>query len=259
MNVVHYCKRRYSVLGVVVDVAVCAIFAVAIIIGITRGFVKQLSAILRGLVALVGSILLTALLLNALQTTGLYQSFIQVTSGWFSSDTMVIVVNSPNDLALVLSQHNSLKILAGLSEVLYNDMQTYSLEGFPCNTLGALLGHYVANLISGFILWIVFLLIFKAIFKGLIKLLNEIIIMPAFKTLDRILGAVWVLGITYVIAIGVVFAGIEALILKFLPATWDKLADFIQNTTVLLWLHDTNVLGELIAGMLNITIPTINL
>lgn len=245
-------------MGIVVDILVCAIFVMAIVSGATKGLVKQLSSLLRGIVAFAGSIVLTALIINILRPTGLYQAFVEIATSWFKGDTMVIVVNSPDELAIVLSQHNSLKILAGLSQVLYNDMQALTTEALPCNTMGELLGHHVADLIVGFVLWILLLLLLRLMFKGLIGLMKEIIIMPAFKTLDRILGAVWVLAFTYIILIGIVFAGIEALIIMFAPDTWIGFEEFLRGTTVLVWIHDTNVIGQLIAGLLNVTLPSIN-
>lgn len=246
-------------MGVVVDVSLCLIFLISLVIGSAKGFLKQLSGFLRGIAAFVLSILLTAAIITALQPTGFYLSFVKIAAGWFKSDTMIIIVNSPEELAELLSQHGSLKILSGLSEVLYNDMQSMFYEGFPCNTLGILLGHHVANLICCFVLWLILLLALKAIFKGIISLMKNIIVMPAFKTLDKIFGALWSFAFTYAILVGIIFALTEAVILKFVPALWEKLAEFIRNTTVLLWVHDTNVIGELIAGLLNVSIPSLQL
>lgn len=244
-------------MGVVADVALCVIFAISIISGAVKGFVKQLSGFLRGIVALVCAILLTALIIKLLRTAPLYESFVGVTTGWFQGEAMSIVVSTQEELSAALALDNTMRILSGLSAVFFKDMQTFSAETLPCNTIGLLLGHYVADLICGFILWLALLLIIQAIFKGLISLMKNIIIMPAFKTLDRILGAVWSLAFTYAILIAVILAALETAFIKFLPDTWDKMADFIQNTTVLLWLHDTNVIGSLIASLLNVEIPSL--
>ena len=244
-------------MGVLVDIIIAAIFAIALIIGAIKGFLKQISA-LRGLVAFVGAIILTAFIINLLQPTGLYHSFTDVTSGWFGDELLNVRISSHTQLALVLSEHGTLKILTGLSEVLFDDMQSISLAtGTPCDTLAAFFGHYVANLILGFVMWLILLLLLLAIFKGIIKLMKNIIIMPTFKTVDRILGAIWSLALTYLILISLLFATAESLLIKFLPDTWATMRDFISNTTILLWLHDTNIIGELIAALFSTSIESI--
>ena len=245
-------------MGILLDALVCAVFVVALIVGVSQGFVKQLSKLLRGLVAFAGSIVLTALVISFLKPTPIFLTLAQGAAGWFTDDTMIIIVNSPDDLAMVLAQHNTLKILSGLSSVLYNDMVNISSELYVCNTLGTLLGYHIAALIFGFVLWILLLLTLRLMFKGLIGLMKEIIVMPAFKTLDRVLGGIWVLVFTYIIFIGIILGGIEAAILKFMPDSWATLENLIGNTTILLWVHDTNVIGQLIAGLLNVTIPSLS-
>ena len=246
-------------MGVVVDIIIGAIFAIALIIGAIKGFLKQISGILRGIISLVGAIILTALIINLLQPTGLYNSFSEVTTSWFDG-SMQEVVQTPTQLSVILSEHGTLKILAGLSEAIFDDMQAISLAtGTPCNTLAALFGHYVANLIIGFVLWLILFLVLRAIFKGIIKLMKNIIILPTFKTVDRILGALWSLAIAYVILIGLLFALAETILIKFFPSDWTVMKDFISNTTILLWLHDTNIIGELIAGLLSTSIESIKI
>ena len=244
-------------MGIIVDASICAIFLIVLIVGLLKGFVKQLSRFLRFIASLIGAILLTAIILQAIHNVGFFQSFEGITTGWFSGDAMIQEIHSSEELAQALSEHKVLKIIASQSEALYNDMLTISTEAVPCNTLGAFLGHHVANLIAGFVLWILLLFILRLIFKGLIGLMKDIIVMPAFRTLDRIFGVLWAVGLTYAILIGIVLGGVEAAILKFAPNVWGKIADYIQGTTVLRWLHDTNFIGELLAGLMNVSIPSI--
>lgn len=247
-------------MGIVVDIAIGAIFAIALIVGVVKGFLKQLSGILRGIVALVGSIVLTALIINLLQPTGIYNSFAAITTSWFGGDLVNIHVHSSTELALVLAEHGALRILTGLSGVIFDEMGAITqATGTPCNTLAGVFGHYVANLIIGFVVWLILFLLLRLLFKGIIKLLQNIIVMPAFKTIDRVLGGIWALALTYVITIGLLLGATETVIIKFFPDVWDSMRDFIQNTTLLLWLHDTNIIGQLIAGLFNVTIESIQI
>ena len=245
-------------MGIAVDISVCAIFLIVLIVGWVKGFIGQVSGLLRGIVSFVGAILLTILVLNMLQEFDFYQSFVAITSSWYKSEAMHATITSQEALeAALIEQGGIYKWLAKISGTLYNDMLSLSTDTTPCDTMAMLFGHSVADLISGVVLWVVLFLLLRLVFKGLIGLMKDIVIMPAFRTVDSFVGAVWSTAITHIVLIGVVLGGTEVLLAKFVPATWDKMYEFLQSTTVLYWLHDNNFIGKALAGLLNVALESL--
>ncbi len=241
-------------IGTIIDIALVVIAAVSLIVGIAKGFVKQLTGLLTGLVAFVGAIVLTSLLMRALQPTELYASFTTATTGWFTKECYTTPVATVDDLTLALSGSGALKILAFMAESMFAEMQTLG-----CTTLGELLGHYVADLIADFVLWLVLYIALKFMFKGIKALLLKITHLPVIKTIDRIFGALWSVTICYIVVIGLVLSALEIVMIKFFPETefWATIQDYIKSSKILTFANDTNIIGSFIAEMLDITLPTL--
>ena len=96
------------------------------------------------------------------------------------------------------------------------------------------------------------------VLKFIAKQLQKIAQLPVFKPLDRILGAVWAVGITYVVLIGIVLTLAEIVVMKFAPDSTDAMLEFLKSSKLLSAANDTNVIGSLFADLLNVTLPVLN-
>lgn len=240
-------------IGTIIDIALVVVAAIALIVGISKGFVRQLTGLLTGLVAFVGAIVLTSLIMKGLQETQLYLSFTQATTGWFQKECYTSPVTTVDELTLALSGSGALRILSVMAPSLFEEMQTLG-----CTTLGELLGRYVANIIADFVIWLILYIALKFLFKGIKILLEKITHLPVIKTLDRIFGALWSVAICYIIVIGFVLSALEIVMIKFFAESdfWVTIQSYIQSSKILTFANDTNILGSLIADMLQVELPT---
>ena len=236
---------------VYVDVGISAIFLIAIIAGIIRGFAKQFTKGFCGFVSLIGSAGLTVLIIPALHQAGVLNGFASTAAGWFSGETFITEVNSVEQLNEVLST-GFLKILSSLSPRFWATMEANGMT-----TLGSYFGDLCARLIVGVVVWIVLLLLLKLIFWGIGKLLQKLSKLPVLRTLDRIFGALWSLAITYIIVVCLLVSAVEIVIIKWVPSMQPMLEDIINNSTVFQLFHDTNILGSYIARLLNVDLATL--
>lgn len=238
-----------------VDIGISAIFVLALIIGIIRGFTKQFVGGFCWLIGLIGSIGLTLLIVPALVGSGALNGFSATAIGWFSRDEFVMPIGSYDDLLAALSTSNFLSILKAdsISQRIWATMSQSEMT-----TLGAYFGSMCAKLITGFAIWIVLLLVFKLIFWGVKKGLEKLSKLPVLHTLDRIFGAIWSLAIAYVIIVVFVTTAVEIVIVKFTPIeTQDAFRNILNNSAVFQILHDTNVIGAYLAKLLNVDLATL--
>lgn len=238
-----------------VDIGISAIFVLALIIGIIRGFTKQFVGGFCWLIGLVGSIGLTLLIVPALVGSGALNGFSATATGWFSGDEFVMPIGSYDDLLAALSTSNFLSILKAdsISQRIWATMSQSEMT-----TLGAYFGSMCAKLITGFAIWIVLLLVFKLIFWGVKKGLEKLSKLPVLHTLDRIFGAIWSFAIAYVIIVVFVITAVEIVIVKFTPIeTQDAFRNILNNSAVFQILHDTNVIGAYLARLLNVDLATL--
>ncbi len=233
-------------MGLYADIAVCAIILIAIIVGLVKGFSKQFSGGLCSLIAFLGSIVLTFVLLPYIKKMALFSSFAGTAGGWFKGDAFTVTINSLEELNAVL-QESILRILSKLSERIFNTMQELSL-----NTLGAYMGHVVAGLIVGIVLWIILFVILIYILRGIKALLGKMSKLPVLKTFDRIFGLIWSIAVTYLFVIGIALTAIEIIIIKLIPAGQEPLIQIIEESHIFSFLHSTNIIGENIAKLFNI-------
>ena len=243
-----------TMLGTFIDIGLVAIVFIAFVVGIAKGFVKQLTGLLSGLVALAGSIALTALIIRSLQGTEFFLSFAATASGWFTQECFTTPVVAAEELSALLDGAGALRILSFMSQSLFEDMQALG-----CSTLGEVLGFHVASLIADFVIWLVLYLALKFIFKGIKALLMKIVHLPVIKTLDKIFGSIWSVAITYVIVIGLVLTAVEIVMLKFLPDAeiWTTIQDCICQSKLLTLAHNTNIIGSVIAETFQVQLPTL--
>lgn len=233
--------------GTIIDIVLVAVIVIALLVGLKKGMVKQLTGLLGGLVALVGSVALVSIIMPPLKEQEFYLSFVDLVTGWFKDDAYSVAIGSAEELSTVLSGVGALKLLAGLSETLFETMQKMG-----CYTLGGLLGTIVADLIAEFVIWLILYIILKFIFKGIRALLLKVAHLPVIRTIDRIFGAIWSVAMAYIIIVGFLLTAVEVVILKFLPDTWVAFSDIAVQSRILSFAHESNVLGSLLANMLEV-------
>ena len=239
-------------MSIYVDIVIGAIFIIAIIVGIIRGFAKQFLSGICWLIGLIGSIALTLLIMPAIQSAGLLNGFASSAAGWFSGEAFTTAIASEEELVNVMSG-GFLRILTSLSSRIWNAMETNGMT-----TLGVYFGDMCARLITGIVIWIVLLLIFKLIFFGIRKLLEKLTKLPVLRTLDRIFGGIWSLLIAYIVVISIIATAAEIVIIKWIPNFQATLQDLVTNSTVFQVLHDTNIIGSYIARLVGVDLATLS-
>ena len=240
-------------MGTIADLVLVAIAVIALFTGGAKGLIKQLSGAFCVLLALVLATMLTSLIMTPVKTTGVFQNFVGTATNWFTNEMFKAEVTSAEELATILQNGGAWKILSGMAATIYA-----SMEALGCTTLGQLCGNYVASLIVEIVLWIVLFVIVNAVLKFIAKQLQKVAQLPVFKPLDRILGAVWAVGITYVVLIGIVLTLAEIVVMKFAPDSTDAMLEFLKSSKLLSAANDTNVIGSLFADLLNVTLPVLN-
>lgn len=244
-------------IGTYIDIAIVAIFCIAFIVGVAKGFLKQLSGFLCGFIAFVGAVALTVVIMQPLSQTEFFLDFATTASGWFQGEYFSEEIHSLEDLNTVLSTAGGWRILAFMSETIFTDMAELGIT-----TLGGFLGSVAASLIAGFVIWLVLYIALKFLFKGIKALLLKISHLPVIKSIDKIFGALWSVVATYIILIVFCLTSAEVVVLKFLTteedaSIWETITTYIQSSQILTFLHNSNVIGSIIAEYFQITLPTL--
>lgn len=244
-------------IGTYIDIAIVAIFCVAFIVGVAKGFLKQLSGFLCGFIAFVGAVALTVVIMEPLAKTDFFLNFATTASGWFQGEHFIAEIHSLEELNTVLSTAGGWRILAFMSETIFTDMTELGII-----TLGGFFGRIAASLITDFVIWLVLYIALKFLFKGIKALLLKIAHLPVIKSIDKIFGALWAVIAAYIVLIVFCMTGVEVVVLKFLTteedtAMWDTITTYVQSSQILTFLHNSNVVGSFIAESFQITIPTL--
>lgn len=238
-----------------IDIGIAAIFVIALIIGIIRGFTKQFIGPVCGLIVFVGSIGLTLLIVPALVDAGILNGFSNSATGWFSGEAFTTAVSSKDDLTTVLMSSGFLSILSS-ENIVTRIWATMSAAQMP--TLGTYFGSVCARLITGVVIWIILLLVLKLIFWGVRKGFEKLSKLPVLHTLDKIFGGIWAIVIAYVIIVVFVCTAAEIVVVKFLaPEQKEAFRSILNNSAVYQTLHDTNVIGAYIARLFNVDLTTL--
>ena len=228
---------------------------IAVIVGLVRGFSRQLSRPLVGLISIVCAILLVALLYPMITSTGILNGIMAKAGGWFTPEFYSKPIDSVETLQDVISD-NYLRILSGSAKSLFARMQATLGDNFEI-TIGNFFGVTLINMICELVMWIIFYIALKYLLIGVRYLLKKISSVVVFKSIDKILGLVWSLLWTYIIVVGIIFTTSELIVVKLLPDHEATFAAYISNSTILRFLHNTNVLGSFIANLLGTNLVTI--
>lgn len=217
--------------GSYTDIVLCVIMLIAFIVGLKKGFIKQLSALIGGLFAFGGAIALTIFISAQLKTTEFFSTFVGTTTGWFSSEFF------------------SSEMVIKVAEVLNGGELEVSIQEF--------LGSLAAIAICDFVVWLVLYIVLKFLIKGIKALLLKIVHLPVLSTIDRVFGAIWALLMTYCVLIVIVLTAAEIVIIKFVPDFWEPVETIISDSRILSFAHESNIIGQFIAEKLEITLPSI--
>lgn len=219
--------------GTYTDIAVVVVLLIAFIVGVSKGFMKQLSSLIGGLVAFIGAIAITAVVSGSLKETEFFQSFIGTTTGWFANSEF-------------FGSEAASSIATKIAE-LFKDM--------TFETPADLFGYLTATAIAYFVIWLVVYIVLKFLIKGIKALMLKIVHLPVLKTVDKVFGAIWGVFMAYVILIGIVLTAVEIVVYQFVPEFWEPVAQIIQDSKLLSWAHGTNIIGQLIAGWVGMPLP----
>lgn len=236
--------------GTIIDVVLGVIILIAIIVGAKKGFAKQLTSLVAGVGTIIGAMLLCTIVTNYLLTLPLVEGWLPSVQGWFAKlPGATTPVASVEELTAALNT-GWLRILSSQASSLFATMQALGCTSFD-GYLGHMALRYILEIASFILLYIVLLYIVK----GIGALLNRINRIGFFKVLDKLLGILMSLAMTYLIVVVVILTGTEMLLTKYLPQYQDPVLFYIAQSYLLTVAHNTNVLGSLLADMLGIVLP----
>lgn len=240
-------------IGIIIDIALGLVILVAVIVGLARGFCRQFSRPLVGLIAIIGGVALVAIIYPLIMSTGILDGFVVKASGWFKPEFYKVQIDSVETLQATISD-NYLRILSGSAEQMFARMEGMLL-GTPFDmTLGNFFGLTFVNVVIEFAMWIIFYIAIKYLLFGIKYLLEKITLVVVFKSIDKILGLAWSLAWTYIIVLGVLLTAGEIVISQFVPDFAPTFAEYIKQSSLLGFLHGTNVLGSFIANLLGMNL-----
>ena len=236
-------------LPTLIDVGFGLIFVIALIVGIAEGFSKQFSKPLCKLIAFAGGIGIVALVVPLLSTLPFFTGWVEAASGWFKADFYTTEITSVEDLTAALNS-GYLRILAGSADKMFEAMSA-ALGTDTTMTLGLYFGRLIIYALTDFVAWLILYLAIKYMLYGIKYLMQKIAKVPVFKSIDKILGAVWAIAVCYIIIIGVVLT-IGEIVLTTVPslaAIEESFAQWIEGSTLLQFFHNTNIIGSFLAQL----------
>ena len=233
-------------MGLIIDILLGLAFLSAIIAGAIRGFCKQFTVPLLTTVSVLSASFLVAFVYPYITRSGILDWLTADVSGWFSADFYKVPIDSVETLQQTISG-NYLRIISGMSENMYYRMVLMLEDSNFEITIGNFFGQSIVNSIVELILWILAYLAVKYLLKGIRYLLQKITKVVVFKTIDKIFGLIWAVIFTYFIVVGLALTGTEIIIAQFTPNFEPTFAQWITNSTLLKFAHNTNFFGSFLA------------
>ena len=238
-------------MGTFIDIGFVVIILIAVFVGLAEGFSRQFSRPLCGLVALFGALGLTAFLFTLISNFAFYAGLEEKAIALFKADFYSQSATDAESLAAVLSG-GYLRLLSSSAEMIWNRMAAMDVT-----TLGAYFGKLLMRIAAQFVIWIVLYLAIKYLLFGIRYLMTKIARVVVIKSIDRIIGLVWSLALTYIIVIGLILTTGEIVLAKFFPSIAELVSSYIGQTVIVKFLHNTNVIGSFVSSLLNWPLLTI--
>ena len=234
--------------SLVIDIFICIVFAIAVAVGLVKGFGKQVTSPLIALTAILGAIALAGIIYPTIYGTGILNGFTSTASGWFKGDALTTVVTNGDELRTAMSG-SVWSVLGGVSDKLFYRIE-HSLTNTAFDfTLGNYLGKLIVDIICEFVLWLLLFFAIRYLLIGIKYLLKQMTRYGFFKVIDRFVGMVWAIGLTYVIVVGVILTASELIVVRFAPGAQHVLSETIEQSVVLKFFHNTNILGNILSNL----------
>lgn len=216
--------------GIIFDSVIIGVGAIALIVGLIRGFAKQLGKGFCSLAGIVGAFAVCFVVMNLIKTApwSVYTSFVNITSGWFAEGTGL---------------GNFAQSLTGIEAVAKALNDTYG------GNVALMFGTILADVIFDVVLWLISYLVIKYVLYGIASLLKLLAKVPVFKSIDRLFGGMWAVLVTYAIVVVVLYTAVVALGVKFGSdgGAFAELLDGIKNgvseSAVFKYVHEYNIVG----------------
>ena len=238
-------------IGTFIDLGFGAIILIAFFVGLGEGFSRQFSRPMCGLIALFGAIALTSVIYTFVSPLGFYIGLEEKATALFSAEFYTQQASDPESLAAILSG-GYLRILSSSAEAIWGKMAAMGVT-----TLGSYFGKLLIKIAAQFIIWLVLYLAIKYLLFGIKYLMTKIARVVVFKSIDRIFGIIWSLAVTYIIVVSIVLTTGELVTNQFFPSIAELGTNYSAQTSVVKFLHSTNVIGSFIADILNWSLYTI--
>ena len=235
---------KRTMIGTFIDIGFVVIILIAFFVGVGEGFSKQFSRPLCGLIAIFGALALTIVLHTIISPLEFYVGFEEKAAGWFTAEFYTQQATDSESLAAILSG-GYLRILTSSAEMIWDKMQAVG-----ATTLNVYFGKLAVKVISEFVMWLVLYLTIKYLLLGIKYLMCKISRVVVFKSIDRIFGIVWSLALTYIILISITLTVGELVLNKFFVDIADMVADYLSQTGIASFFHNTNVIGSFISDLL---------
>ena len=232
-------------IGTFIDLGFGVIILIAVIVGLSAGFSRQFSRPLVGLIAIFGAIGLTAVIYALISPLGFYLGLEDKAIGLFTADFYTQEATDAESLSVILSG-GYLRLLATSSELIWGNMVAMDTV-----TLGAYFGKLLVKVAAQFLIWLVLYLAIKYLLFGMKYLMTKISRVVVFKSIDKIFGLVWSLGLTYIVVVSIIMTVGELVVVQFFPNIGEIATEYLAQTSMVKFLHNTNMIGSFISTILN--------
>lgn len=258
MTLSEHCSQLGEIHMGIIDFVVLAIFLVALIVGTVKGFSRQFSVGVCVLLGCIGATAATWLLSDIVMNIPFVNSLHTTFAGWFKAEQLNTVVDTSLSVkegtaaVSALLGETTFKFMSLFSETIYTAMVSSQV-----NTIAAMFGLIIVEIIADIVMWIVFFIVVYYIFRALRMLLMRITEIGLFRLIDRLIGAVVAVAITYCIVVVILMTGAEVVLAKWLTQWEQPFYNIVEQSPVLTFLHSTNVLGGMLAKAMGMTLPSL--
>ena len=232
-------------IGTFIDLGFGVIILVAVIVGLSVGFSRQFSRPLVGLIAIFSAIGLTAVIYALIEPLGFYKGLEDKATALFTADFYLQEATDAESLSTILAG-GYLRLLATSAEMIWGNMAAMEVV-----TLGSYFGKLLIKVAAQFLIWLVLYLAIKYLLFGIKFLMTKISRVVVFKSIDKIFGLIWSLGLTYLIVVSIIMTVGELVVVQFFPDIATIATDYMAQTSMVKFLHNTNMVGSFISSMLN--------
>lgn len=227
-----------------IDAVLLVVFIISIIVGIIKGFTRQILKIVTFFGTIILAVLATPLIVGIVSSiaspllTPVYETWV---AGIYDSTQAWTLESATGAVTLFLTDAN-LSLLAGpLSKFLVTPLVGQT------GSFASLVSLKLVNYTSYAIAFVILLIVFGIAMGFLSRFIRKVSELPVINSINKVLGGIFSLAVVYVIILGIFL--LVPLVAIIFPSVIDSVSTILEPSIIAKWMYETNWLLSLLNSL----------